>query len=83
MDRDQTPQPVVAAALASDDDFDSRRCDRCRRLFDDGPPLDIRGDAERTLCPTCEAIRFPRRARSSAILNLVPPVEASDEDAPS
>jgi hypothetical protein len=77
MDRDQIPQPLAAVvpALEGGDDMDERRCERCRQLFEDEPALDIQGGGERSLCPPCEAVRFPRRARSTARLTLVPPIE--------
>jgi hypothetical protein len=81
MSPDQIPQPLaaVAPALEGGDEVDARRCGRCRRVFEDDPTLDIQGRKEWALCAPCEAIRFPRRARSSATLTLVPPVDASAE----
>ena len=86
MDRDPISQPLAAVvpALEGGDDLETRRCGRCRRVFDDDPTLDaatvdIRGRKEWALCAPCEAILFPRRARSAATLTLVPPVDASGE----
>jgi hypothetical protein len=77
MDRDPILQPLAAVMPALDgaEELDERRCDRCRRVIEDHPTLDIEGRADRTLCRTCEAARFPIRARSSAKLTLVPPLD--------
>ena len=83
MDRNLIPRPLVAAlpALEGDDDLDARRCDRCRRVFEDGPTLDIQGGKDASLCPRCEAIPPPRRSRSTAVLTLVPPLEDDESHA--
>ncbi len=66
MDRDPIPQPLhaVVPALEGGDDLQAARCGRCRRVLEDQPAL----------CARCEAILFPRRARSAAVLTLVPPL---------
>lgn len=81
MDRDPISQPLtaVAPALEGGDDLEVRRCGRCRRVFEDDPTLDIQGRQEWALCAPCEAILFPRRARSAAVLTLLPPVDATGE----
>jgi hypothetical protein len=83
MDGHSIPQPLVAAVPALEglddvDDVGARRCGRCRRVFEDDPTLDIQGRKDSSLCGRCEAILLPRRARSSAILTLVPPVDAEE-----
>ena len=96
MDQNPIPQPlaVAAPALEGGDDMEARRCGRCRRVFEDDPTPNLRGrdtaardvrgrDAQghqEWLCTPCEAILFPRRARSTAILTLVPPVDSAGED---
>ena len=88
MDRDQTPQlfallaPEAAALPALEaDDPASRRCVRCRVVFEDLPILDIQGRRGKdwSLCASCQAIAFPKRGRSSATLTIVPP-PAADQD---
>ncbi len=81
MDREPLPQPLAAVvpALEGGDDLEVRRCGRCRRVFEDDPTLDIQGRKDWSLCPPCEAILFPRRARSAATLTLLPPVDATGE----
>ena len=89
MDQDQTPQPFAPLpceaealpALEGGDDLASRRCARCRVVFEDAPTVDIRGHGRRewSLCPPCQAIAFPKRSRSSAMLSIVRPLEA-DQD---
>jgi len=85
MDRDPIPQPLAAVmpTLEGSDDLETRRCGRCRRVFEDGPTLDIRGRQERSLCASCEAILFPRRAASTARLTLVLPMDSLPVDSPS
>ena len=82
MDQNPMPQPLaaVAPAIEGGDDTEARRCGRCRRVFEDDPTLDIQGRKEWSLCAPCEAILFPRRARSAAILTLLPPVDTAGED---
>lgn len=88
MDRNQIPQPfaslapeaVALPALEGGDDLRSRRCVRCREVFDDIPSPDLRGSrTDWSLCGSCEAIAFPRRSRSSALLTIVPP-HVSDQN---
>ena len=76
MDRNPIPQPLAAVlpALEGGDDLEARRCGRCRRVLEDDPTLDIQGRKEWALCAPCEAILFPRRARSAAALTLLPPM---------
>ncbi len=89
MDRDETPQlfallapeAVALPALDGDDDLASRRCVRCRVVFEDLPILDIQGrrGQDWSLCASCQAIAFPRRSRSSATLTIVPAPEADHD----
>ncbi len=80
MDHEPVPQPfaMVVPALNGDDDgslsddAQSHRCGRCRMAFDDDPTLGDTARREWSLCPSCAAIRFPRQARSSARLTVVP-----------
>lgn len=91
MDRDHTPHPLAlpardafaSPALEPDDDGPSRRCVRCRVVFEDVPTLDIKGKTrhEWSLCPACQVIAFPKRRRSSATLTIVRP-PLSDQDRP-
>jgi len=76
MDRDPIPQPLAAVvpALEGGDELEARHCGRCRRVLDDDPTLDMQSRADWALCAPCEAILFPRRAKSAAILTLLPPV---------
>jgi hypothetical protein len=89
MDRDQTPdlfalltpEAVALPALEGDDDMASRRCVRCRVVFEDLPILDIQGRRGKdwSLCASCQAIAFPKRSRSSATLTIVP-LHTADQD---
>lgn len=73
MDREPVPQPhaLVVPALEGGDGRQSHQCGRCRQVFDDDPTLDANTRKGWLLCPSCAAVLFPRRARSSANLTVV------------
>ena len=73
MDREAVPQPqaMVVPALEGHEDLHSHQCGRCRRMFADDPTLDAMAREDWSLCPSCAAALFPRRARSSTSLTVV------------
>jgi len=76
MTRDTPPFPLAAVArdavIESDDqqELPPRQCGRCRQMFEGDPALDIRLRNEWCLCPACEAILLPARARRGNVIAL-------------
>ena len=87
MTRDAVPHPlpdaVVEAAiepgLDDSDDLPPQQCGRCRMMFNGDPTLDVRARNGWSLCPTCEAILLPVRARHANVIALHRRAPASDE----
>ena len=85
MTRDTPPFPL--AVLARDaviepdgsEDLPPRQCGRCRMMFEGDPALDIRLRDEWSLCPACEAILLPARARRGNVIALRRPTVTSAE----
>ncbi len=79
MIRDAVPFPSAVAAVETTiepDDADElglRQCGRCRMMFDGDPTLDTRGRNDWCLCPACEAILLPDRARRANVIALRTP----------
>jgi hypothetical protein len=74
--RDTPPFPLAAVAggavIEPDDrqELPPRQCGRCRMMFEGDPTLDIRLRNEWCLCPACEAILLPARARRGNVIDL-------------
>ncbi len=77
------PLAVLApAAIIEPDDHQElapRQCGRCRMMFEGDPALDIRLRNEWCLCPACEAILLPARARRGNVIALHRPTVMSVE----
>lgn len=76
MTRDAFPValPVAAADViiepADSDGLAARQCARCRKMFEGDPTLDIRARNDWCLCPSCEAILLPSRARRTNVIEF-------------
>lgn len=75
MTRDAVPFPLHAAAVdpviepdSDGDDVPPRQCGRCRMMFDGDPTLDPLVRNEWALCPACEAIILPARAKHAKVI---------------
>ena len=77
------PDAVVEAAiepgLDDNDDLPPRQCGRCRMMFEGDPTLHARAQSGWSLCPTCEAILLPVRARHANVIAFRRPAHAGDE----
>lgn len=85
MTRDTPPfvlaVPAPAAVIDPDDsqELPPRQCGRCRMMFEGDPALDISMRNEWCLCPACEAILLPARARRGNVIALRRPTVTSAE----
>ena len=85
MTRDTPPFPLAAVAsdavIEPDDrqELPPRQCGRCRMMFEGDPALDISLRNEWCLCPACEAILLPARARRGNVIALRHPTARSVE----
>ena len=76
MTRDTPPFPLAVVArdaVIEPDDLEGlppRQCGRCRMMFEGDPALDISLRNEWCLCPACEAILLPARARRENVIAL-------------
>lgn len=85
MSRDVSPfpLPVVAVERIAEPENDAgevspRQCGRCRIMFEGDPTLDLRARNGWALCPSCEAILLPGRARRAKVVPIRQ-VQATDD----
>jgi hypothetical protein len=83
--RETPPFPLAAVAsgvvIEPDDqqELPPRQCGRCRMMFEGDPALDILVRNEWCLCPACEGILLPARARRGNVIALRRPTVRSVE----
>ena len=85
MTRDALPYPLPLAAADAfiepedGDELPPRQCGRCRMMFEGDPALDSRVRNSWSLCPTCEAILLPARARRANVIAFRRPAAITAE----
>lgn len=76
MTRDTPPLPLAQPASAEviepedPEELPPRQCGRCRMMFAGDPALDVSLRDAWCLCPACEAILLPARARRGNVIAL-------------
>lgn len=77
-----SPVPAVAAVTEPEDgdDLATRQCQRCRMMFDADPTLDRLVRDQWGLCPPCEAILLPTRARRANVIAFRRPAVITAEE---